>query len=352
MTLSRLWTRKSSPKESKTSPLSPVSETTQAPPESRSPLQRSQEAMCPGSPIDATASTRTATHERKRSLLLKIISPRLLVRPARRPSTPSPSADNAFAPTQAVNSSSYPQMPRDSQFSNLLSQCEDLSSPRPRADTLGVTHPAERHAHTLNSEENTPTRVEARPSQPPPNHSSNAVKSSETSENTPACEPSPACAPELFDPSSQYEGEVADECLSAAAIAQARRRRLRAQTNRARRSSQGYVNRGLFPVNVDALGSTSSAEDDGAAVNSEDESASDRAEALSAVAPNPLNPPLHQKSSESVILTAPAQHPLPSQSLGDSRASSTSSNSLFEYDYLLSAPTGAIQNQDISTPSA
>ncbi|KIO18790.1 hypothetical protein M407DRAFT_31535 [Tulasnella calospora MUT 4182] len=347
MTLSRLWTRKTSPKESKSLPPSPVSEGPRTYLKSRLPLQRSQEATYPRPPAPAKISTKTATHERKRSLLLKIISPRPLVHPARRPTTPSPSADNAFAPTQAVNSSSYPQMPRDSQFSNLLSQCEDLPSARPRADTLGVTRPAERHAHTLNSEENAPTRVEASPSQPPPNHSSNAVKSTETSENTPACEPRPACAPDSFESSSQYEGEVADECLSAAAIAQARRRRLRAQANRARRSSQGYISQGLFPVNLDALGSAGPAEDDGVAVNSEDESASDRAEALSAAAPNPLDPLLHKGSSDSVILTALAQHPLPSQSLRDSRASSASSTSLFEYDNPLSAPTGAVQDQDV-----
>ncbi|KIO19681.1 hypothetical protein M407DRAFT_30682 [Tulasnella calospora MUT 4182] len=261
---------------------------------------------------------------------------------------PSPSADNVFTPTQAVNSSSYPQMPRDSQFSDLLSQCEDLFSARPRADTLGPTRSAERHAHTLNSEENTATRVEASPlQQPPPNPSPNAVQCIKTPKNTPTCEPSPACAPESFNSSFQYEGEVADECLSAAAIAQARRRRLRAQTNRARRSSQGYVSQGLFPANLDALGSAGPAEDDGVAVNSEDESASDRAGSLSAAAPNPLDPLLHKGSSDSVILTAPAQHPLPSQSLRDSWASSTSSTSLFEYDNPLSAPTGAVQNQDV-----
>ncbi|KIO16882.1 hypothetical protein M407DRAFT_33473 [Tulasnella calospora MUT 4182] len=315
MTLSRLWTRKTSPKESKSSPPSPASESPRTHLKSRLPLQRSQEATYPRPPAPAKVSTKTPTHERKRSLLFKIISPRPSVHPSRRPTMPSPSArlqDNVFTPTQAVNSSSYPQMPRDSQFSDLLSQCEDLFSARPRADTLGPTRSAERHAHTLNSEENTATRVEASPlQQPPPNPSPNAVQCIKTPKNTPTCEPSPACAPESFNSSFQYEGEVADECLSAAAIAQARRRRLRAQTNRARRSSQGYVSQGLFPANLDALGSAGPAEDDGVAVNSEDESASDRAGSLSAAAPNPLDPLLHKGSSDSVILTAPAQHPLP-----------------------------------------
>ncbi|KAG8914443.1 hypothetical protein FRC01_004077, partial [Tulasnella sp. 417] len=157
----------------------------------------------------------------------------------------------------------------------------------------------------------------------------------------------------------RYEHEVPSEVLSTAGIAQARRRRLRAQTNRARRMAEDLADEEFSVANLATLGLATSTESDSVAVESEDASGLDEAGPLSPAVPTSSIHLLHQMSSELAIESANETLPTTAQPVEpddafetetassyktarESQASSSSSHSPFEYDNLSSSPPSAV----------
>ncbi|KIO28257.1 hypothetical protein M407DRAFT_22471 [Tulasnella calospora MUT 4182] len=340
MTLSGLWTRRLSPTES------PPSAPRWARLQSKLSHRRGHEAEDPTTSLDVKVYTKKPAPERKRQLKLQIISPQPSVQPPRQPPTHCPSQDNDCLPTRTDNSSSSRSVPHDSPPSKLLSECDnDCSAAGLQADTLGATGSAECYTPSLDIKANAGEVANAVVSES--QHfssipSSDAVRFIDRSEKTPTHELSSAHTHESFDALFQQESDEVSVCLRSAAIIKAKRRRLRAEARRARRSSPEVIIHD-FSIVLNALGSIGSAEDDGPSVDNEgDQSASDEAEPSSAVAPVATTPALHSQSYESVVPAAPPltqsatdastgikSHPPPR----NSQDSFSSSESLFKYDY-------------------
>ncbi|KAG8914074.1 hypothetical protein FRC01_004238, partial [Tulasnella sp. 417] len=220
-------------------------------------------------------------------------------------------------------------------------------------------HSTWRHARIFHFEENSSAPVEALSSQERPPSPSNTVRPLETYETNVPRELSVSYPSEPLDSSSQYEHEVPSEVLSTAGIAQARRRRLRAQTNRARRMAEDLADEGFSVANLATLGFAGPTESDGVAVESEDASGLDEAGPLSPAVPTSSIHLLHQMSSELAIESANETLPTTAQPVEpddafetetassyktarESQASSSSSHSPFEYDNLSSSPPSAV----------
>ncbi|KAG8925215.1 hypothetical protein FRC01_010486 [Tulasnella sp. 417] len=222
--------------------------------------------------------------------------------------------DDELPPPPTGNSRTFPSVPKDSHPSNLLSKYDPVPVAALRAGTRGETSSAECQAPSFQVEVNVGRVAAPVPSQHSPSVlSSNVIRDIERHERPQSRDLILAYNVELSDALFQQQSEEVSTMLSTAGVAQARRRRMRATTVRARRMAGDIA---ITEVDLANLGAAFLAgladdddDDDDTSVNNEvdtDMSASDEAGASSAVAPLALNSPSHQSSTESTIVTAPS----------------------------------------------
>ncbi|KAG9034208.1 hypothetical protein FS837_002257 [Tulasnella sp. UAMH 9824] len=352
MTLSGLWSRKSTPKEKRPEPLPPnhLPETHWTRVKSKLFHRRDHQAAGHPTYLDASMSVETRTDQPKGRLPFQIISPRSSVPAPRRSVAHRLSPDNALSGSQAVDFRSSSQLPQDSSFSNFVSEYESISLAPPRANTFGVTPYTGPGVRAVDREEKAGDNVEAR-----------------WSEQLSPCELSSPCAPELSNASPRYEGEVPGICLSTASMAQAVRQRLRAQTRRARLIAEDLASPGFSLDDLSILNTVGPAETDGVVVNGAGESAINSAGSVVAAAPTAPDSGLYETSLEAIVRNVASDEQAtaqPSQSHESfdaettnldptsrtSRASSSSSHSVFAFDHPLSDPARTFENRASPNP--
>ncbi|KAG8915019.1 hypothetical protein FRC01_003830, partial [Tulasnella sp. 417] len=218
--------------------------------------------------------------------------------------------DKDLPPIPTDDSGSSRSVSQDSQVSDLRSKYDPFSSAALRAGTFGETASTECQTPTFDVEANVGEVTAHVPSHDlPPVPSGEIIVPIQTPDRAPARELSVTYTPESFNALLEQQTDEVSAMLSTAGLAQSRRRRLRAATIRARRIAEDLASPEFSCEGLNVVipaGPT----DDGAAVNSEedtDSSASDDAGPSSPVAPVSCNPLSHENPSERTInTTSPA----------------------------------------------
>ncbi|KAG8911640.1 hypothetical protein FRC01_005608 [Tulasnella sp. 417] len=240
---------------------------------------------------------------------------------------------------------------QDSQVSDLRSKYDPFPSAALRAGTFGETGSTECQTPPLDIEANVGEVTAHVPSHDLPSvpSSGEIIVPIQTPDRAPARELSVTYTPESFNALLQQQTDEVSAMLSTAGLAQSRRRRLRAATIRARKIAEDLASPEFSFEDLNVVvpaGPT----DDGAAVNSEedtDSSASDDAGLSSTVAPVSSNPLSHENPSKRTIHTAsPAvpnvvepseiNHFLDSEEVYSSGTCSPDRDSWVSFEYLIS----------------
>ncbi|KAG9029599.1 hypothetical protein FS837_003511, partial [Tulasnella sp. UAMH 9824] len=306
MTFVGRWARRLSPKEDQPSPSSPVSNgSSWARLKSRISRRRGQEALGPEISRGTNVPTKDPRHERKHrehNLPYQISSPRTLVTPRPRATLYSPSQDpSPLLKPHTESSGSSRSALHDSPVSDLISKCNSACLAVPRADELVAIGSTECYVTPSDAEVNTGEVVKAAslqhfPSIPSPD----PVRFVERSEQRPSQEADSTWNPESLYAFSRLESEEFRACLSEAGMVKAKRRRLRSDTLRARRSSFEPANQEL-PPEMDAFGLTSSPEHGSLTVDRDRVKSAGQEVASSAAAPVATTPALQSTPYEWVI---------------------------------------------------
>ncbi|KAG8931028.1 hypothetical protein FRC01_001936, partial [Tulasnella sp. 417] len=221
------------------------------------------------------------------------------------PSPSSPVSETTWMRLKSKLSNRSGNEPTDTPTLERTKALTDVS-PADEAGTPGETVSTECPVQSFDVEANVgevvaPVPLPHTPTVPP----SNDIRAIGQSEKPPARELSVAYTPESFGALFQQQNEDVSAMLSTAGLAQARRRRLRAATIRARRMAEDFAVTAFDLANLGAAflaGPADDDDDDDASANHGVDmrlSAGDEADTSPADAPVFPNTPLHESSRES-----------------------------------------------------